>query len=316
MTLHQLNIFLVVAREKSIKAAAERLHTAQPAISRQLQLLSTEVGTKLHRRIGQGIELTPAGRFFVKEANIIVSQIEQLKVTLSSKAAHKESETLNIGGTYAASASLLPKILARFAKSHPRVNLHLRTHERITLERMVLNGEVDIALVHHLPAHRQLTSEPYGDEPLIAFVAPNHPLARKGRVEWHQLGEVRFVTRKPIHDIGSGARYLQSLKEHGHDPSVLMYCDSPEAVKEAVARNQGVGILFKSVVENNLKKREFKPIKLPRNGESFAGKTFIVYHKMRPLSSCARDFLELLRKHRPKTRSPKHPLTTGPRAIT
>src|ERR1043166_4838099 len=100
MTLHQLNIFLAVAEEKSIKAAAERLHTAQPAISRQLQLLSTEIGAKLHRRIGQGIELTPAGRFLVKEANIIVSQIARLKVTLSRKVTQNESETLTIGGTY------------------------------------------------------------------------------------------------------------------------------------------------------------------------------------------------------------------------
>jgi LysR family transcriptional regulator, low CO2-responsive transcriptional regulator len=298
VTLHQLKIFLIVAKRQSIKAASEELRAAQPSISRQLQLLASDVGTKLHHRVGQGIELTPAGRFFVREAGIIVSRVERLKTTLGRQVSRKIPETLNVGGTYAASASLLPKIMARFARNYPRVKLHLRTRDGLVLERMVLKGEVDLVIIHHRPAHRQLTAEPYGTEPLAAFVAPNHPLAPKRRLLWDDLGQVGFVTRKPLHEQGTSERYLQSLKKHGLEPMILMHCDSPEAVKTVVLRNNGVGILFRRVVEENIKRGDFKEIKLPKNGQAFAGKSFIVYHKVRPLSFCAQDFLKLLRKNR------------------
>ena len=60
----------------------------------------------------------------------------------------------------------------------------------------------------------------------------------------------------------------------------------------------GVGILFRDVVENNIKRGEFKAIKLP--GETIEGKSFIVYHKTRPLSPLAQDFLTLLQTRRTK----------------
>ncbi len=80
-----------------------------------------------------------------------------------------------------------------------------------------------------------------------------------------------------------------------------MHCESPEAVKVAVSRGMGVGILFKDVISDSLNKGEFKELTPPVDG--LEGKTFIVYHKTRPLSPVAQDFLKLLRAHRVRFKS-------------
>jgi DNA-binding transcriptional LysR family regulator len=77
-----------------------------------------------------------------------------------------------------------------------------------------------------------------------------------------------------------------------------MRCDTPAAVKEAVRQKMGVGILYRDVVANNIKRDEFKILKMP--GEPFQGKSYIIYHKNRPLSPFGQELLELLRLHQDK----------------
>ena len=77
-----------------------------------------------------------------------------------------------------------------------------------------------------------------------------------------------------------------------------MECDSPEAVKTAVAREMGVEILYKDVIAESIRQGEFRSLKLPSG--TMNGKSFIVYHKTRPLSGTALEFLKLLRKYRAK----------------
>jgi len=87
-----------------------------------------------------------------------------------------------------------------------------------------------------------------------------------------------------------------------------MHCESPEAVKVAVSRGMGVGILFKDVISDGLKKGEFRELRLPVDG--IDGKSFIVYHKTRPLSPVAQDFLKLLQAQRARFKS-KEQIPTG-----
>ncbi len=78
-----------------------------------------------------------------------------------------------------------------------------------------------------------------------------------------------------------------------------MRCESPDAVKMAVKKKMGVGILFKSVVEADVRRGDFKIIKMP--GLNLIGKSYIIYHKDRPLSPNAQEFLALLRQSRRKS---------------
>jgi DNA-binding transcriptional LysR family regulator len=84
----------------------------------------------------------------------------------------------------------------------------------------------------------------------------------------------------------------------GIQPNIALRCDSPEAVKTAVGRKAGLGILYRSVLEPDVRKDGFKI--LPLKGMKLAGGSFIVYHKDKPLSPAARDLLTLLRRYSQK----------------
>jgi DNA-binding transcriptional LysR family regulator len=113
---------------------------------------------------------------------------------------------------------------------------------------------------------------------------------------WEDLGRLGFVIRQPLEGQGATAQFVRRLKDRGVKLKVVMRCESPEAVKVAVSRGMGVGILFKDVISDSLKKGEFRELTLPIEG--LDGKSFIVYHMTRPLSPIAQDFLKLLRAQR------------------
>jgi DNA-binding transcriptional LysR family regulator len=133
---------------------------------------------------------------------------------------------------------------------------------------------------------------------LITFVAPDHPLARKKRLAAADLSGVGFVIRNPYGGSVTGKRYLQNLQKQGFTIEVAIQCDSPEAVKMAVSRKMGVGILYKDVIADSIKRGEFSAVKLP--SDSPDGRSFIVYHGRRPLSDSALEFLKVLREYREK----------------
>ena len=298
MTLRQLHIFVIVATRLNVREASEKLRIAQPAISHQLRLLQEELHQQLYRKVSTGIALTSAGEILLREATLILNHVNVLPDKLGKASRAQTGASLTVGGSYSPSAVLLPSVLARFKKRHPEVELHLRTDSRIAIERMIAKGDVELAVLHNPPSHRLLTMELYRDEPMVAFAAPGHLLAEKKSLQVKDFRDVGFIIRKPEGGKSGGTQYLQLLSAQGFTTHIAMQCDSAEAVKTAVAREMGVGILYKDVLAESIRNGEFRLLKLPSG--TMNGKSFIVYHKTRPLSETALEFLKLLRTYRDK----------------
>ena len=160
---------------------------------------------------------------------------------------------------------------------------------------------MELAVLSNPTSNHHLAIELYRTEPLVVFVANHHPLSGKKQLTWEDLGRLGFVIRQPLEGQGATAKFVRRLEDRGVKLRVVMHCESPEAVKVAVSRRMGVGILFTDVVADSLKKGEFRELRLPVDG--LDGKSFIVYHKTRPLSPVAQDFLKLLRAHRARFKS-------------
>ena len=294
MTLHHFTVFAAVAKHRNVTHASWELHVTQPAISKQLKLLEKNYNTKLFNRGGRGIELTETGRVFLKDVKAILKGYERLREKFHAAPSTAKVETLTVGGSYSPSAHLLPSLAARFKRTHPHVQLNFRTVNRFAIGRLILNSEVDIALITNAPANPAIVVEPYRPEPLVAFVSPNHPLARNRELTLEEFERVPLIIRKVWRAGGTTEQLLGEMKKKGLNPNIAMCCDSPETVKEAVSRKMGVGILFKETIDLEVRKGEFKIIKLPV--KNFEGKSFIVYRKDGPLSANAQDFLNLLRR--------------------
>lgn len=298
MTLHQLVIFTVVARHLNIRAAAQELRIAQPSVSKQLRGLENEFRTKFHLKVGRNIALTNEGRLFLKEAEALVFEAERLKKKFSGSPHSDRCGALTVGGSYNPSATFLPDVLALFKRTHPHVQLSLKTDTKRVIERMVSNGDVEIAAVSNPTRSADLVMELFRREKLLAFVLPSHPLAKKMSLTAAELARAPLVIRADT-DSGMSAteEILRELENHGVALNIAVRCQSPEAVKASVRKHMGVGFLFEGLITADVERGDFKILKV-RDLE-LVGQSFIVYHRERPLSQYAQEFLELLRRKRP-----------------
>jgi DNA-binding transcriptional LysR family regulator len=148
---------------------------------------------------------------------------------------------------------------------------------------------------------------------VLAFVRPDHPLARLGSVSLSELLSEPLIVRSGKGISGATQNALKRLKEQGWTVRIGMLCDGPGVIKAGVRQNMGVGIAFADSIKLELEAGEFKVLQV-RDFEIRA-ESFVIYAKNRPLPAPARDFLELLRDVRRKENSASRsrPSTASPR---
>ena len=298
MTIKQFEIFAAVARHRNVTRASEELRLSQPGVSQQLKLLEQSFGVKLLKRNGRGVDLTDTGFIFLNKITPILSQVEDLNRTFGATVLTPKVESLAVGGTYGAAATLLPSILAVFKKTHPLIELALRTGTRRTVEHLLLASEIEVAVVAGNLRSDRLVTEPYGRYRLVAIVTKNHPLAKRRKISTLELAGLPLVMGGGVNQKSAAENFLSRAQSHGLKLNVAMRCESPEAIKIAVREGLGIGLLYADAVKSESKKREFAIIEL--SDLTIEGETWIVYRRDEALSKAAAAFLRLLRDWRDK----------------
>ena len=289
MTLHQLKIFECVARHLNVTKASHELHMSQPAVSQQLKLLEQQCDARFIVRIGQGVELTERGRAFLDAIRSIVAQAEKIESTFKVKSNEKKPSFLTVGGSRSHSVTVLPEILRAFKQNHPWVQFALESNDSDSMEQRVLSAEVEIALINHPSSSDQIAYEPYKEMGIVAFALAASPFVGN-KLTLKELFQIPLVVRRR-------STTLRELLRQGYKPNIAVQCDVSEAVKAAVQRELGVGILYRETVEADLKTRDLKILHVP-DLEKVRTKSFIIYNKCKPLSGVAQDFLHALRESR------------------
>gem|GEM_PF-661867 len=284
MTINQLKIFDAVARHVNVTKAAREIRISQPTASKQLRLLEDEFGLKFHLRIGQGIRLTEDGLLFWSTVRPILQQIENLGKTF--RTGIRQARFLRVAGTESPSTSLLPEALKAFKMTHPDVQPILRTSSSEAIEQLVLNYGVEIGFINNPSYHPQIITQPLRSEEVIAVVSARHPLAKKATLSQEEFAKVPLVIR-------TGGRNAKQLEQMGFKLNIVMECESSEIVKAAVRSGIGMGLLYRDIVESDLRTGYLKAIEIPEL-KRIDVKSFIIYHKGIPLSPAAQDFLAFL----------------------
>jgi LysR family transcriptional regulator, transcriptional activator of the cysJI operon len=296
MTFKQFMAFMAAAKHRNVTQAAEELHISQPSISKQLKLLQNDYQVTLyHKKDTGGIELTEEGREFLTYVTKIMDDLNALKARFNHKPERRAAKRLAVGGTHALASELLPRLLSEFQRIHLGIDVHLRASSSFAIHNEILRGEIDVGLVAKTPESDRIHVEPYSRHLLVAFVHMDHPLGKKGELSPAELAGAPLVLRG-AHRLRSTAEI--ALTDRGYKLNVVLRGDSPESVRIAVRNKMGIGILFHDAVRNAIERGEFKLLRTP--GLTIEAKSFIVYHKERPLSSTANDFLALLKERRPE----------------
>jgi DNA-binding transcriptional LysR family regulator len=297
MTVHQLQIFEVVSRHLNITRAAAELHISQPSVHQQIKSLEESCGLRLYRKAGRGIELTSEGQKLQAEAREILEKIERLERKFGASRRSPVAGSLMVGGSHAPSKSALPSYLAAFKQSHPLVQITLQTKSSRSIERMVINSALEIAIITH-PSHSpRLHHLPFGQERVVLFVSTQHELAKKKNLSLADIVAIPLIIHRGIRR-GTGKNTLDILKrieDLGSPPIILMECSSGEAVKAGVLKGMGIGILMQAHLDNEIHKREIKILKIRDLKEMWVF-SFVIYQKGKTLSDNAQVFLDILKR--------------------
>jgi DNA-binding transcriptional LysR family regulator len=288
MTLHQIRIFVTVARHLNVTKAARELKISQPALSRQLKVLEQEYGAVFYVKTNKGVGLTEQGRAFLEAIRPLLTQSENVERSFKTDLdARKHS--LAVGGSRTLSVTVLPEILMAFKQTYPWVKVVLDTHDSWRVEQGVLNSETEIGLIINASYSPLLTYEAYGEHELAAFVCSKRPFGQS-RMTLEELTKVPLVVK-------TGCRSLGEFSKRGYKPNLAMECRANECVKTAVRKGIGVGILFRESVEDD---QDLKIINVPEL-KTVEAKSYIIWDKYKPLTLLAQAFLQLLRE-RPRFR--------------
>ena len=299
MLLNRIELFVTVARHHNLGKTAREMHVSASSVCQRLKSLENDFGVKLYKKNKEGIELTGAGETLLTTGSDVLNQLENLRKTLNP-GSETAVQSLTIGGTYNPSAKYLPSAIAAFQKTHPDVKVKFLTADRASIDKLVRESEVDVAIIHSASESSDFHMEHFAADNLTFFAHPTHPFAKKKNLDLENLAQTPLIVRE-----GRDATHkmLQQLKCRGLTPNIALRCASPDAVKAAVRRKMGVGILFYNLVEEDIKRKDLKTLKfsgLPK----LVGNSHIVYSKSKPLSCAANDFLTLLRSMRTRLKCP------------
>jgi DNA-binding transcriptional LysR family regulator len=256
MELRHLRYFVSVAEALSFTKAAERLHTAQPSLSRQIRDLEEELGVRLLNRTKQHVTLTDEGRSFLGDAKRLLALAAE--TVESVRRLHTgEVRTLNIGYVSNLFHDLLPRTLASFHQELPTVSVNLFDLSCGDQFRALEEGKLDLGFVglHEPIARRGLEFRTVASYKTVVALPKDNPLTSKTTVELKALAPMFFIGMSE----GSYPFYREWLtktcRQAGFTPKVLQDVDLERTMIHAVATGLGIAL-----VPEQLKKLEHENV--------------------------------------------------------
>src|SRR6478752_4504528 len=188
--LYPLQVFLMVATEKSFSRAAEKLLRTQPAVSLALQRLEAELGEKVIDRSGKDLVLTDAGRVVLEYAR----RFENLRLELENSLAELRDNSagrLSIGANESTTLYLLQHI-ERYRELYPKVKVQVRRSYSSKLPNELLDGNLELGAISYDPGDERLKSKVIYTDALAFVVSPRHRLASLKTVSITELAAENF----------------------------------------------------------------------------------------------------------------------------
>lgn len=194
MELRQLKYFVEVAKREHVSEAAETLHVAQSAISRQIANLEAELGVQLFEREGRNVKLTPIGRYFLPHAETVLRAVNHAKQQIEEYL-DPERGTIKIGFPSSLASHTMPMVISAFKEQHPNVKFHLRQGSYKFLMEAVKKRELDLAFLGPVPTDdKDIKGETLFIESFAVLLPLNHRFAKRKSLMLNELRYDPFVT--------------------------------------------------------------------------------------------------------------------------
>lgn len=245
MNLEQLRSFVEVAQLGHFTQAAERLHLAQPSLSRQIHALETDLGAQLFHRARGGTTLTAAGESLLPMARRMLADGESVRREMAALAGLQRGR-VRLGATPTLCISLVAEALSAFHAEHPGIDLHLVESGSRGLIEALSSGELDIALVttsdERVPAGIRHTLTPLLSEDLVVIAAASAPGALLGAsLTLERLASLPQIVFSSSYDLRTTTE--TAFRAAGLTPQVVLEGAEMDAVLRFVERGLGIAVV-------------------------------------------------------------------------
>ena len=237
------NVFLTVAELKNFRKAADALGYTQAGISYIISSMEEELGLPLFIREYGGVELTAEGRSLLPWIRQLATS-ERLIREKANDLKDMNAGEIRVAVFYSISIHWLPGIIEQFHRDYPNIKINMIScDDADTGERLLYTREADCGFII-LPAHRQLDTIPLMEEPMMASVSLQHPLADRDRFPVSELD------RHPYIMINGDAEAESVFQRHGVQPQISFISENDYSALAMASRNLGYCINPKILLEN------------------------------------------------------------------
>jgi|SRR5579859_5042130 len=242
MELRHLRYFVAVAEEGSVTLAAERrLHTSQPSLSRQLRDLEYEVGVDLLTRSAQGVALTAAGKAFLDNARLALTQVDAA-VEAARRAARPSKPLFAVGFLTGQEMDWLPEAMNILKDVLPDIEVAVSSQYSPDLAEALTRKKIDVAFMRPEPDHPDLDYTPVTREPLVVILPSDHRLAAGEEIAIQDIADEIFINVSKTAPA-LGAVIDGYLERSGLGPRADHAIDNIAMAMSLVASTRGVALL-------------------------------------------------------------------------
>jgi DNA-binding transcriptional LysR family regulator len=308
MQLETLRYFHVTWKCGSIRKAADRLHVAPSAISRQVAKLERECGLPLFDRSSTGVFATAAGNILASHTQSIFRDIDR------ARSAIEDLKGLRIGevAIYAMEGMVshfLPALFSSFNERFPNIDFNLVLAPTDRIIEAVVRDEADIGITFNAKPRQDLVVVARYAEPVDCLVAPDHPLAKRARVTLSELA--CYPLALPNEAFGLRQLVDAAAKRSGIALNVMLTTNSLELTKTLAAK--GTAVAFMPAFTVRAETGRGGLVCIPVADKMFrSAYTDVCVHKNRNISTAGQEFLNALVEEmellKPHVRIPSEPV--------
>jgi LysR family transcriptional regulator for metE and metH len=293
LEVRDLRLVEAIAETGSVTKAGTRLHVTQSAASHQLRDLERRLGAQLFLRLRRRMVPTPEGEIVVEAAGKLLRELGEVEARVRGMG-DGTNGLLRLTTECYTCYHWLPRLLRSFGELHPGVDVRIVLEATERPLEALLDGTLDVALVHRPLRDRRVVESPLFDDEFVAILKPDHPLAGRAYVEAEDFaGEHLLVYAAPREEL---VVFEQVLTPAGVVPRKVSHLQLTEAILEMVENGIGVSVLARWAAAPRVEAGALRAVRLTRRG------TFrrwsAAYSALRTPPAYLLDFVALLSRAR------------------
>ncbi|MFI8266333.1 LysR family transcriptional regulator [Streptomyces sp. NPDC085665] len=236
-----LRYFIAVAEEGNLSRAAEGLFVSQPALTRQIRQLESQLGVRLFTRSRTGMALTEAGRILADRVPALLADWDHV-LRETKSVAGRAARVLRVGFIASAANEATPRIIAEFSRRRPGWRVDMRQATWSNPSAGLADGNIDVALLRlPFPGQDLLRTAVLFTEPRWVALPEGHPLATREVIPFRDLWDEPFVAAPP--ETGRWRdQWLATGERGGHPVRIGAVTDQPDEWLSAIANGYGIAL--------------------------------------------------------------------------